>query len=598
MKILTLSRNTLEIATTQLTKPLLIIGRSPTCDVVLRAPGIKAVHFIVEWLGSGVFDSSKGNWSIVDVSASEENAEGVVLGKTPITIGDLSFRVIDSVLESSEMIGGQIVENLGKRSFSDPDLIEFVQVRTDSGAIEEIRHFPIEKKNQKVESLSREFKSFRIEHPKLKTENIINILLSEMPGAELILSGRKITANEILPLRPADFLQVKWNGRDFYIRFVEEVVAPPIPRDFWGNKLLKRLTIGILLLVLLLLLIVRSNLIPAEVEKEPELPRVARVETPAKPTPVPVPLPEVKKEPVPVEEPTKEVQKTAPKAPPAKKPDPIVKTPKPSAPSKAVQAKVVKAPEAAPKAGLSSEAPVKNVNQVGILGALSKAAKKGPGIRADQLMNEAVVREAATGSDNPQIVLKTPPSGVLGSGKTGGSNSKQPAEQSLSSASTTLSGISKPNPNSTGLIARSGAQSGLSLGTDTNGSGEPGGFTGTASKGASSLGSTEGGDFSVAGGGLDRETVRRIINSYRSQIRTCYERGLISSPNLQGRVVYKWQITPTGSVISAQIYKATLESANLKTCVLEVIQGMNFPKSPNGLPTTVIYPFVFQGKRT
>jgi TonB family protein len=73
---------------------------------------------------------------------------------------------------------------------------------------------------------------------------------------------------------------------------------------------------------------------------------------------------------------------------------------------------------------------------------------------------------------------------------------------------------------------------------------------------------------------------------------------LISSPNLQGRVVYKWQITPTGSVISAQIYKATLESANLKTCVLEVIQGMNFPKSPNGLPTTVIYPFVFQGKRT
>ena len=106
MKILTLSRNKLEIATTQLTKPLLIIGRSPTCDVVLRAPGIKAIHFIVEWLGSGVFDSSKGNWSIVDVSTSEENAEGVVLGKAPITIGDLSFRVIDSVLESSEMIGG------------------------------------------------------------------------------------------------------------------------------------------------------------------------------------------------------------------------------------------------------------------------------------------------------------------------------------------------------------------------------------------------------------------------------------------------------------------------------------------------------------
>jgi hypothetical protein len=219
-------------------------------------------------------------------------------------------------------------------------------------------------------------------------------------------------------------------------------------------------------------------------------------------------------------------------------------------------------------------------------------------IKADQMMNEAIVRETATGSDNPQIVLKTPPAAVLGSGKSGSPDSKQTPEKSLSSASTTLSGISKPNPNSSGLIARSGAQSGLKLGTETNGSGEPGGFTGSASKGASSLGSTEGGDFSVAGGGLDRETVRRIILSYRSQIRTCYERGLISSPNLEGRIVYKWQITPTGSVISAQIYKATLESSNLKTCVLDVIQGMNFPKSPNGLPTTVIYPFVFQGKRT
>ncbi len=597
MKILTLSRNKLEIATTQLTKPLLIIGRSPTCDVVLRAPGIKAIHFIVEWLGSGIFDSSKGNWSIVDVSTSEENAEGVVLGKAPITIGDLSFRVIDSVLESSEMIGGQIVESLAKRSFSDPDLIEFVQVRTDSGAIEEIRHFPIEKKNQKIESLSREFKSFKIEHPKLKTEAIINILLSEMPGADLILSGRKISANEVLPLRPTDFLQVRWNGRDFYIRFVEEIVAPPIPRDFWGSPLLKRLTFAILFLVFLLLLIIRSDLVPSEGEKVPALPRVARIEVPAEPTPIPVPLPEVKKDPEIPQEPTKEVQKSVPKPPPAKKPDPIVKTQKTSTPSKAVEAKVVKAPEAAPKAGLNSEAPVKNVNQVGLLGALSKASKKGPGIKADQMMNDAVVRETATGSDNPQIVLKTPPSAVLGSGKSGGPDSKMP-EKSLSSASTTLSGISKPNPNSSGLIARSGGQSGLKLGTETNGSGEPGSFAGSASKGASSIGSTEGGDFSVAGGGLDRETVRRIILSYRSQIRTCYERGLISNPNLEGRIVYKWQITPAGSVISAQIYKATLESSNLKTCVLDVIQGMNFPKSPNGLPTTVIYPFVFQGKRT
>jgi len=597
MKILTLSRNKLEIATTQLTKPLMIIGRSPTCDVVLRAPGIKAVHFIVEWLGSGVFNSSQGSWSIVDVSASEENAEGVVLGDAPISIGDLSFRVYDSALESNEMIGGQIVESLAKRSFADPDLIEFVQVRTDSGAIEEIRHFPIEKKTQKIESLSREFKSFKIEHPKLKTESIINILLSEMPGAELMLSGRKITAKDFLPLRSTDFLQVKWNGRDFYLRFVEEVIAPPIPRDFWGSKLLKRLTLIALLLAFLFYWTLNSNLIPKEVEKAPELPRVARVEIAApKPVFVPTPVPEVKNEPAPPQEPVETPKKALPKAPAPKKSEVVVKTNKPVAPSKATEAKVVKAPTEAPKAGLNTEAPVKNVNQVGILGALTKSVKKGPGVKADQVMNEAIIRDTATGSDDAKVVLKTPPSAVLGSGKEGGPSSKTP-EKSLSSASTTLSGISKPSTSATGLIARSGVQSGLRLGTETNGEQGSTGFEGTTPKGASSIGSTEGGDFSVVGGGLDRETVRRIIHSYRSQIRTCYERGLISNPNLEGRVVYKWQITPAGSVISAQIFKATLESSNLKTCVLDVIQGMVFPKAPNGLATTVIYPFVFQGKK-
>ena len=590
MKILTLSINKLEIAKTQLLKPLMLIGRSPTCDVILRAPGIKAVHFIVEWLGSGEFDSETGNWSIVDVSAGEDSAEGSVLSTTPISIGDLSFKIIESSLESSALIGGRIMESLSKRRYSDPDLLEFVQVRTDSGAIEEIRHFPIEKKKLKVESLSKEFKSFKIEHPKMKSEALIKLLLSEMPGAELTLSGRKVNASDSVSLRSTDFMKVTWNGRDFYLRFVEEVTAPPIPRDFWGSPLLKRLTLIAALLALLLATLIHYQLISPEVEKVAEPPRIARVEIPAAPTPPPAPEPKVEAPKTPEQAPKSETKPEATPAPvknKVEKPkvaDVEIKNTRSNEPTKAAAPKVVTAPKEPVKSGLNVQAPVKSVNQIGLLGALSKAPAKGAGVKAEDLMNQAVVTETATGNETSRIVLKTPPTGVLGSGKSG--SPKGSSNPGLTAASTTLSGISKADPSSNGLIARNGSAGGFKLGSAD--------LAGGDTKG---VGSLDGGDFSVAGGGLDRETVRRIINAYRSQIRTCYERALISSPNLEGRIVYKWQITPQGAVLSAQIFKTTLDSANLKTCVLEVIENMNFPKAQNGKPTTVIYPFVFQGKK-
>ncbi len=578
MKILTLSRSKLELAQTQLRKPLLVIGRSPTCDVVLRAPGIKPVHFIIEWIGSGLFDSQTGSWSIVDVSSSADAGEGVVLSQEPVTIGDLSFRCIESKLESSEMIGGTILESMGKRRMSDADILEFVQVRTDTGAIEEVQHFSIQNQTKhKIQALSKEFKTFKIELPKMRTDHVLKVLFDEMPGAEVHLSGRKIDAKSALPLRTYDFLQVSWNGRDFYLRFVEEIISPPIPRDFWGNPLLKKLTLAATLLILLLVATIMFS--KTEQITEPELPRVARVEIPPPPPPPPT---------APLESAAQaNIQNES-----AKAPEVLVNQKSNAAAAKAAAAKQIKEPTAAPKAGLNTAAPVQNVNQIGLLGALNKNAKKGPGIQADQMFNEGIIHKTISGEDSGKIVLKTPPSGVIGSGSDGAPNGN--ITQSLGAASTTLSGITKADPNSRGLIARKGGESGYQLGSATSGDGVG---MGNSNNNIGGIGGTEGGDFSVVGGGLDRETVRRIIASYRSQIRTCYERGLIANPNLEGRIVYKWQISPLGSVVTAQISKATLESANLKACVLEVIQKMNFPKAPNGLPTTVIYPFVFQGKK-
>src|SRR5947209_5775157 len=112
MKLLTITLNKLELARFQLRKPLLVVGRSPTCDVVLRAPGIKPVHFLIEWIRNGKFNPSEGKWSIADVSSNAEAGEGVVLSQVPVKLGDVSFAYIESDIESSEVIGGTIAENL------------------------------------------------------------------------------------------------------------------------------------------------------------------------------------------------------------------------------------------------------------------------------------------------------------------------------------------------------------------------------------------------------------------------------------------------------------------------------------------------------
>jgi TonB family protein len=184
------------------------------------------------------------------------------------------------------------------------------------------------------------------------------------------------------------------------------------------------------------------------------------------------------------------------------------------------------------------------------------------------------------------VIVANPPSGVLGKKTSGAPNGV--TRDNLVSASTTLTGTKTVSPNSASLIARSGGIGNAKLG---GGDGE-----GTAidSNGDSNRIGESANDFSVDGG-LDRDTVRRIIQSYRSQVRACYDRALVSSPNLQGRVVYRWKILSDGRVDDTSIQKATLDSANLKSCVLEVIQRMQFPKSTRGLSTTVIYPFVFQG---
>jgi hypothetical protein len=253
-------------------------------------------------------------------------------------------------------------------------------------------------------------------------------------------------------------------------------------------------------------------------------------------------------------------------------------------------------PNAGPvKAGLNVPAPPKDVNTLGILGALKKtsAGPKGAGVRADQIVDQGLITSATAG-DQGKVVLKSGAIGELGTGKKGSPKGKN---SSLAAASTTLSGDGEYNPKATGPIAAPGGTStqdyaaGDVLGKGTGGS-EGNGL-------GSGLGEGSGngnGSFQVSGG-LTRDVVRAVIGKYHSQIRNCYERSLLVNSDLAGRILYQWKISPAGPVVSVQMIETEVHFEKLESCVRDVIRSMQFPAAENGQSTTVIYPFAFQSHK-
>ena len=583
MKIVTIYRGNLELERVHLGKPVTTIGRSPINDVVLRAPGVAPLHFLIEWVGAGAFDPSIDLWSISDISgalnsSTDAAGEGVVLEGVQVSLSGFRFAIRNDALEATPSIGGAIREGLtlefdrGGIGALNKSLLEMVQIRNDSGSIEEIRHvLPLKKQAPK---------SVLRATPQLRTswdQGQLQLLLSEMPGAALFNRGQRVPSQDSYKLQGNDVIQVRWKAYDFYFRYVPRIQIPAVKREVVSDPLLKKLIlIALTLFALIMILLLIPHKMPVEPPPPPP-PRVATVEIKTVAN-IPPP-PEPTADPTPVEQPKVKVGMKA--------------QPKNENAGAAATARFVGDKKPAP--GLNNSAKTGATNQVGMLGLFKGASsKKGPGVRADMLLNQGIVTNTVSGnSTDSGVVVKNPPAGIVGKGTRGSSKSGSDGD-GLVAAETTFAGGDKYNPGSQGPLSRAGAKGegfnpGSSLGT---GKGLSGGETNADSE----MGSLNAGSFDVKGG-LDRETVRRVIAGYRGQIRTCYERALLSSPSLNGRIVFKWSISAAGPVTSASVTSSTVESKILETCVNEVIKGMQYPAAANGLPTVVKYPFVFQSKK-
>ena len=95
-------------------------------------------------------------------------------------------------------------------------------------------------------------------------------------------------------------------------------------------------------------------------------------------------------------------------------------------------------------------------------------------------------------------------------------------------------------------------------------------------------------------GPMPKEIIKRVIRRNIKQVQFCYERSLVTSPKLAGKVVVKFSIGPTGAVTNASVSKTTLNNQTVEDCIVKKILRWKFPQPEGGGEVNVNYPFVFQ----
>jgi TonB family protein len=94
-------------------------------------------------------------------------------------------------------------------------------------------------------------------------------------------------------------------------------------------------------------------------------------------------------------------------------------------------------------------------------------------------------------------------------------------------------------------------------------------------------------------GGLDGDTIQRVIRRHLDEIKYCYNSiGLPTNPKLRGQVKVFFSITIQGTVKDAQIQSTSLGHPGTEACILSAVRRWRFPR-PEGSMPLVVYPFNF-----
>lgn len=581
MWVLVVGKSGRELMRASVRSGMVLIGRSPVCDIVLRAPGIQSVHFLLEWIGEGDPKPGPDDWTVFDLSSSVKGlsekqsaqsgtGEGQILTSNKTTIGGFEFHWVEDRLQETVLTGGIIssqVREKAQQSESSPlsmqirrTVVEAIEVDSERESVTEISHLSILRQKRPVRpfisALPLIVRFEQAPAPRAK------VILPQDSGVQVFNRGVPVAKEAELTVGPGDIYQINWKMKEYYFRLVPEIQVPVVPRQITKDPLYRwflALTIFFLLLTLLLKMMER----PPEVLPE-EPPRVAKIEI----REIPPPPPELPEQPPP---------EPKPEPPP---PEPVKQAkPQPQLPEATPVKDGQKAPHLKPidrkdqttkeQKGLNTKAPSGPVNAMGLLGAIKSKGKQNQ-IKADKVINEGIIGKRVTG-DQGKFTIQQPPMGVIGPKDKAGSPT------SLTAASTTLKVGDSSDTGSLAQIAGGKGAKGDVPQYEVS-------FKGDDSEGQS------------VEGGLDRDTVFKTIQAYRRELRACYEKALLTKPRLRGRMVFKWQISPQGVTQNARLERSELDHRTFENCTKEVIQLIRWPKAPNGRPTIVRYPFEFQKK--
>lgn len=91
--------------------------------------------------------------------------------------------------------------------------------------------------------------------------------------------------------------------------------------------------------------------------------------------------------------------------------------------------------------------------------------------------------------------------------------------------------------------------------------------------------------------GLDKEIIGRYIRRNKQKILYCYEKWLLADDTLIGTLITNVTIGADGKVTRAT---ASGLHADVASCVVKVIELIEFPKPTSGAAVNVVYPFTFE----
>jgi hypothetical protein len=590
MKVIRISKDGKEFAKVRPNHDTILVGRSPACDVVLRTTGIKPIHFLIERLSEAENDEETGLWTVFDISESastsrkqlSETGQGIIINDQKAAFKGFDFQISVDNLQETDLKPGALTRGLSRiesktSSVQRGKVLETVVYSKELELVTNIRHFHWENNrkplrlfafNQDLEFIWEEKENSAT----LKYKGSIESNSQSSDGFEVFNRGSNVSEdffkNQMLGIGLQDFIQLETDESEFYLRLVDPVEVN-ISRFGWLRDTVLAVLVATVLTTVGVYFWIK------------DLPRVQDLVQDTAPRVATVEIKDLQQKPPPEPELLKPKQENNPQASVEQTQESKVE----SAPAKAPH--VISRPKEKVKAGLNQEAPVKNVNTLGLLGKLSPAAKSVQKVSADQVMQQVDNAQIASG-EHGKVAFNTPPVGEIGIAK-----AKVPANQNnLVEASTTLSGADVVDKGAKAPIAGKNIGSGIGDGSKIGAGFGLGGATSHA--GSNSLGDQT--QMSVQGG-LEKDAIRAALAENRRAITSCYETALMSRSKIEGRMTFRWVVSGDGNVTTIRKQASNIGFPQFEDCVETVVKGIIFPKSKSGQSTTVIYPFIFQGKK-